>query len=326
MRRLLLLCGFFCSLFILLACQQKKKPSLAGDEPVDVADFIEFFPEKKVPFSIGDTTLLRKEKDSLLISYKVFTQFVPDSLLVPVFGKTKKVRIFPLGRFKASDEEQYLVIKAISGDKTAAWLLVFGKKDQFIDGIRFLRPDADPATWQTAGVDRSFSVNYTVNRKNRDGSVSEGKDVFAFNKDSGHFMLIMTDPLDDRITELVNPIDTLPRKNKWSADYGSGKLNLVSVRDGRKSDRISFFVHFERNNGECSGELKGEAIMKSANTAEYHEGGDPCVLRFSFSGGSVTLKEGEGCGAHRGLRCSFDGSFSRKKDPKPTRKTGGRKR
>ncbi len=46
----------------------------------------------------------------------------------------------------------------------------------------------------------------------------------------------MTDALEDKVTELLNPIDTFLRKHKYAADYGSGKLNLVSIRDGRKKD------------------------------------------------------------------------------------------
>ena len=129
-------------------------------------------------------------------------------------------------------------------------------------------------------------------------------------------MLIMTDALDDKVTELTNPIDTLSRKQKFTADYGSGKMNLVSIRDGRKSDRLSFFIHFEKDQGQCTGELKGEAIIKSPTVAEYRETGDPCVMRFSFTSSSVTIKEVEGCGSRRGLRCTFDGIYPRKKDQK----------
>ncbi|MGZ8551461.1 MAG: hypothetical protein ACXWV2_12395 [Chitinophagaceae bacterium] len=94
-------------------------------------------------------------------------------------------------------------------------------------------------------------------------------------------------------------------------------MNLVSFRDGRRNDRLSFFIHFEKNNGECTGELKGEAIIKSPTLAEYREGGDPCILQFRFTSSSVVVKELEGCGSRRGLRCSFDGTYPRKKDAKP---------
>ncbi len=75
-----------------------------------------------------------------------------------------------------------------------------------------------------------------------------------------------------------------------------------------------------KNNGECIGELKGEAILKGTNKAVYREPGEPCVLEFTFTSSSVTVKETEACGSRRGLRCSFDGVYPRKKDPKPTKK------
>ena len=77
-RFLLVLCVLA---WISVGCKDKKKTSLTDEEPVEVADFIEFFPEVKLPVLIADTTLSRKISDSLLIAYSVFTQFVPDSVL-----------------------------------------------------------------------------------------------------------------------------------------------------------------------------------------------------------------------------------------------------
>lgn len=305
---------------ILAGCKNKKKPSLSGDDPVEISDFIDFFPVRNVPYQFGDTTLNKKEKDSLLISYKIFTQFVPDSFLHKVFGKGVKPKIYPMGKINVSSAENYLFVKTIAGDKKAAFIFAFDKNDQLTDGLSLLRVDQYVSTQQSAGMDRSYSINKVISRKNPDGSISEGTDVYALNKETQKFMLIMTDALDDRITELINPIDTFSRKHRYAADYGTGKLNLVSIRDGRKSDRLSFFVHFDKNNGACSGELKGEAIIRSSAVAEYRQGGDPCVLRFTFTSSSVAVKEVEGCGSHRGLRCSFDGTFSRKKEAKPQKK------
>ncbi len=116
---------------------------------------------------------------------------------------------------------------------------------------------------------------------------------------------------------MINPIDTLPRKNKISADYIGTKNNLVSVRDGRKAGRIMFFIHIEKNNGECTGELKGEATMKSASVAEFHSNGNLCAIRLTFTSSSVTVKEIEACGSFRGVRCLFDGVFKKKREVKP---------
>jgi len=309
------------------ACKQKKKPSLSGEEPVEVSDFIEFFEPAGLPYLLSDTALQKKEKDSLLISYKIFSQFVPDSVLGKVYGKGVKPKIYALGRAPVPGAETYLFVKTVTGDKKSFFILSFNSKQQFIASLAALRPDNNKATLQSVVMDKKYTITKTVQLKNPDGSMSEGKDVYVLNADAKNFMLIMTDALNDKVTELINPIDTLPRKNKLSADYTNGKMNMVSVRDGRRADRITFFIHFEKNNGECTGELKGEATVKSPTTAEYRQDGDPCILKFIFSTTAVRLQEVEGCGSRRGLNCAFDGSFARKKYVKPVtdKKSAGKK-
>ncbi|MEI2738360.1 MAG: hypothetical protein V9F01_06210 [Chitinophagaceae bacterium] len=312
-RKLLILLA---TVVLLAGCKSKKKPSLSGEEPVEISDFIEFFQPVKLPYQVSDTALQKKEKDSLLISYKIFTQFVPDSVLSNVYGKIKP-KIYALGKAEMPKGGTYLFVKTVTNDKKAILILSFDDKQQFGTSLAALRPDNNKATLQSVVMDKKYAITKIVTIKNPDGSISEGKDVYALDPGGKSFGLVMTDALSDKVTELINPIDTLPRKSKLSADYANGKMNLVSVRDGRKNDRITFFIHFEKNNGECAGELKGEAMLKSSNTAEYREDGDPCVLKFIFSSTSVTLKEVEGCGSRRGLNCSFDGSFARKKYVKP---------
>jgi len=75
---------------------------------------------------------------------------------------------------------------------------------------------------------------------------------------------------------------------------------------------MTFFVHFEKKNN-CTGEVKGEAHFTGSNTAVYRSSGDPCVMQFSFTSSSVTIREMEGCGSHRGVDCVFEGSFPKKK-------------
>jgi hypothetical protein len=301
---------------ITLGCHHKK-PSLSGEEPVAVGDFIDFFQPLKLPYQFSDSIFLKKDRDSLLISYKVFTQFVPDSVLRKVFAKGVKPKIYPVGRVNSPKDATYLFAKAVAGDMKAVFVLGFDKKQQFLAGMPLTRRVPASSSTHTVVMDKNYSIIRTVQRKNPDGTMSEGKDVYILNADAKTYMLIMTDPLDDKVTDLINPIDTMGRRNKLSADYATGKMNLVSIRDGRKTDRLSFFIHFEKDNGDCTGELKGVAMIKSANLAEYREGGDPCVLQFYFTPSTVTLKEQEGCGSHRGVRCLFEGSFPRKKYIRP---------
>ncbi len=307
----------------LSACKEKKKISLAGEEAVPITEFIEFFPILDLPFQFADTSFskAKKENDSLLINHKIFKAFVPDSVLSTVYGKKERPKIYVMGKVVVPKAETYLFINTLTSGKKAVFILGFDQNQQFIAGIPVLRPDQRSATEQSVTMDKRFTITKKVLLKNTDGSLSEGRDVYVLNNEAKDFVLIMTDALDDKVTELINPIDTLPVKNKYSADYSNGKMNLVSIRDGRKNGKISFFIHFEKNNGTCTGELKGEATMKTSNTAVYQVDGDPCQLQFIFSSSSVTLKEIEGCGSRRPLNCSFDGSFAKKRVSKSVNKS-----
>jgi len=308
-------------LLALAACREKKAITLSGDEPVEVSDFIAFFEPVSLPFQAGDTILGKKDNDSLRISTANFNRYIPDSMRNKWFGKQSKPKVYAMGKAAVSNAETYLFVKTVHAGKKSIIVLAFDKDQQFRDGLVALQPDKDAGTTQAFSMDRRHTVTKSVQRKNKDGTISDGKDVYWFNPENGHFMLIMTEALDEKVTELINPVDTLPRKHKYAADYGSGKMNLVSIRDGRRAGRIRFFIHIEKNNGACSGELKGEAFFRKPHLAEYREAGDPCVLQFIFTNGAVTLKELEGCGARRGLECSFNGSYPKKRTPKTSVKT-----
>jgi hypothetical protein len=301
--------------FIALACHHEKKVSLSGEEPVSISDFIRSFQKLELPYQVADTSVSKKRSDSVLIGYKVFTNLVPDSVLNKIFGGSEKPKIYPLGRVAAPEQGNYLFVKALSPQEKAVIMLCFDKKNNFIAGIPVLIPDANPATEQTSILDKRYTISKNITRKNADGSISDGKNVYVLNEPAKSFLLIMTDALDAQSVELINPIESLPKKNKFSGDYAKDKKNLVSVRDNKRQGRITFFVHFERKNN-CTGELKGEAGFTSANTAVYRSDVDFCVLQFTFSSSSVSVMEKEGCGSHRGVECTFDGTFFKKKEPK----------
>ena len=303
------------AVYLFTGCGSKKKPSLSGTDEVAIDDFIESFELIEPPLEVKDSALNKKEKDSLLIANKIFAQFVPDSVLIKVFGKNAKPKIY-LGKRINENDESYLFAKANAADKKAMLVLCFDKGNNFKAFLPLLVQDGNAATSQISGINRKFEFYQSVLMKKPDGSTAEGKDVYIYSSDAEQFLLIARDALDDRVTEVINPIDTLQRKNKFSADYIKDKMNIVSIRDDSKAGRINFFIHVDRNNGECTGELKGVANFTSANTAVYKQPGDACSLQFNFSSSSVSLKEVEACGAHRGVKCSFDGNYPRKKEPK----------
>jgi len=302
--------------YLCFGCGNKKKPSLTGTDKVEVGDFIGSFELIKPPYQVIDTSLNRKQNDSLLIANTIFSQFVPDSVLTILLGKNVKPKIY-LGKSVKIETETYLFPKIIAPNKKAVIVLCFDKKNIFKAWLPLLVPDANPATTQSSGLDKKNTFYKSVSLKKPDGSTAEGKEAYSYYEDAGKFNLIAEDPLDDRVQEVINPIDTLQKKNKYSADYIKDNMNIVSIRDHSETGKFNFFIHIDRNNGECNGELKGVANFTSANVALYKQRGDACSIQFNFSSSSVSMKEVEPCGAHRQLKCSFDGSFPKKKETKP---------
>ena len=300
--------------FLLQDCRNKKT-KLADEDTVAINEFIEFFEDIKLPFEINDKVLSRKETDSATIGYKIFTQFVPDSILIKQFGKTVKPKIYPLGKVAIKKFETYLFLKAVTPARKAGFILAFDADDEFIAGMPLVVIDKDATTLQSGVMDTKYTVTETVRRKNADGQIKEAKNVYILNSEAHAFSLIMADEgLELEKQEIINPIDTFPRKNKYAGDYRKDKRNIVSIRDGKNPSSLMFFVHFEKNNGECRGELKGEAQMHGTKTAIYRANGNPCVLEFTFSGNAVTMNEEEACGSYRDIICFFEGTYAKRKE------------
>ena len=310
-----LLILFLPAFFFLGSCKEKNK-SLSGDEPLQAGEFIESFNEIDLPYSVADTSLIKKDNDSSLISYKIFTQFVPDSILTRIMGKGAP-KLYQVGKITVSEDEIYVVAKAVLNKKRAIIIAAFNGEDQFLQAMPLLLIDQSSRTHQTSTIDSKYTINKSVLKKDSDNSMKEGKEVYVYNKEDNKFLLIMTESMEDGNGELINPLDTLKAENKYSADYVKNKNNIVSIRDAENDQRFQFFIHFEQNKGECTGELKGFALFTSANTAVYRQPGDPCVLQFVFSKNAVTLQELEGCGNRRGLKCSFNGTYPKKKKVVP---------
>lgn len=306
-----LLLGWCIVAVVLVACKEKKRTSLTGEEPVTVEDFIEFFPPSQLPIVIADSTLARKTGDSSLIAYSVFTQFVPDSVLKKDFAKTKP-RLYPLGRVKEKGRETYLFIKAIQGTKRVAYLVTFNKNNEYLNTLPLVRPIQN-YTSSYGSLDKKFQITTYRERKSKSGELQFKRNVYIYNNASNDFTLILTEPNQEIIEDIINPIDTLPQKNKYTGDYEVNKKNYISFRDGKNPSEILFFTHFEKNKGECVGELKGTARFVSSKTAQYKENGNPCTLEFTFGASSVSMKEVEGCGSYRDIKCFFDGTYPRKK-------------
>jgi hypothetical protein len=304
---------------ILLSCKNKKV-NIQGEEVVEVEDFMDFFPETSLPFKITDSELLKKRSDSAIIGYKVFTQFIPDTVLQNDFGKTTKPILYSLGRAKSS--EIYLFVNAVSGKKRVAYLVCFDKKNNYLNSFRLVKTGFGNYSSAYGLLDKKLQITTYQETKKATGEAWYKRNVYVYNAAANDFTLILTEPNEEMIQDIINPIDTLPKKHKFSGEYVRNKQNFVSVRDGKNASEISFFVHFEKDDADCIGELKGTARMISATKAYYKENGNPCTIEFTFSSAAVVMKEIEGCGSYRNIKCFFEGRFPKKKEsrPKPAKK------
>lgn len=303
---------------VLFACKEKKT-SLKGDEAVEAAEFVEFFPEVSLPFQVQDTMLKKKESDSLLIANTVFTQFIPDSVLVKDFGKNEP-KLYALGRAQEDGREVYLFAKAVHGNKRVAYLICFDDENAYLNSMPLIRQGFSNYRNAFGLLDRKYQIT-TYRERLVDKETSFKRNVYFYNNASNEFSLILTEPNEEVFENIYNPIDTLPGTKPLAGNYVRDDRNFISFRDGRNESELLFFVHFEKDDGECVGEIKGTARMVSEDVAQYHEAGNPCTLEFKFSKNKVEMNEVEGCGSYRDIKCFFDGTFTRKavKDTSGTR-------
>ena len=305
-------------LFAACSCKEKKV-SLSGDALVKPNDFIKAFPILTLPYMVADTNIA-KVGDTTLISNTVFTQFIPSDVVNLLGNQSKNFSIHPLGRIEKATEN-YLLAIINQNKKIQLVAFVMNKKNKFL-AFKTLFDNAP-----NDGYSHSLSINreptFLVSKEKIDNNLKllQFSRVGWIYNDSA-FMVVINDTNEDlkKTNQIINPIDTLPRKNKLSGDYTQDNKNFISLRDGKAANTYLFFIHFEKKEGTCVGELKGDFKMKDATTAAYNQGGDPCVIDFTFNNNAITLKEKGSCGNRRGMACYFDDTFTKKKEGKAVKK------
>ena len=314
----------FKSLFILLAflsiilvgCKHKKV-NLEGDAPVKVKDFMAAFAPIVLPFAVADSNIHAFE-DTLSIGHFVFNQFVPDSILGEFINTDKKFKVHPVGRFE-KENETYLIVNIIQKKKTQVVVIAFDKKkNTFLAAKSLIDNTSDDGYIHSLSINKEPTFTVGKERINPQTKQLEFTHIGWIYNTAGIFMVIVNDTNDDqkKVGIIINPIDTLPKKNKLSGEYGFDKKNFISIRDGKNVNTYQFFIHFEKKDGACVGELKGILQMKGQNEGIYSQGGDPCIIDFNFEGNEVTLKEKGSCGNRRGMDCFFDDTFTKKRSRK----------
>jgi hypothetical protein len=307
---------FMCFITLFLFSCKDEKASLSGNEPVEPEDFMAAFPSLKLPYKVADSNIV-KVADTTRISYIVFSGFVPDSMLVSALGKTvTKSLIRPVGKIE-KENEIYLLTDFTQNKKTTLVAFLFDKKNTCLSNLVLLKQGAKDG--YSHAVNITSEPTFIISKEKYKGNeLLYTRNGYAYNNGASEFTAVMTDSNEDlkRINEVINPIDTFARENKLSGDYVQDKKNYISVRDGSGTGKYQFFIHFEKNSGGCTGELKGQMTMRDATHGYFQESGDPCEIDFSFTANSITVKERGNCGNHRGIKCFFNDTYRKKKQPK----------
>ena len=303
----LTICAFL--LVLMVSCGKKSK-DINTDEAVETTDFIESFPLLELPIIFQQKDLKKIESDSFFIKNTVVSKFLPDSIFKAGFPKTKDVRFYRKGRYKAAESgETYLFLLAEKKDKKNIYLICFDEKNEFKASMILVEKNSNPAVSAEGGIDKRLTVIKTRNTQSNDGKAYYNKSAYVYNTE-GLFTLILTEsnePVEEKT--VYNPIDTLSKKDPLSGDYKQDKKNFVSIRDGGRAGKLLFFINIEKPGNGCDGSLRGDMVQVKPRVFQYNKADDHCILEFSFNGKTVQVRELEACGNHRGVRCSFEGRF-----------------
>lgn len=293
------------------------KADLSGNTPIKINDFNKAFKVTELPVHISDSNLARFG-DTLTIGRKALAQFVPDSILEEIIAvKNRKAILRPLIRIE-KESEYYLLINIQQARSQEIVVLVFSNKNKYLDYkiITAFTDDHKNSKMygKTLFINREPSFLVEENKMESDNLLGYEKKGWAYTDNA--FRLIYFDSnkkLESKV--VMNPIDTLADHNSFSGNYATNAKNFIALRDHGSPNKYQFFMHFEKMDGGCVGELKG-ILDFNKNMATYREKGDPCIIHFTIQGNNISIKEDGNCGNHRGITCYFNDNFTRKKKVK----------
>ncbi len=295
---------------LLLSCKEKKI-DLSGNTLLKTTEFLEVFKEIEGNFYAADTNIY-KISDTLTIGRKALSQFIPDSIIAVII-ESKKTTIHPVGKI-LKEKETYLLFNFEENKKIKLVSFVFDNKINYLAHKVLLTNSNNDDYNHSVSINREPTFVISREKQSKENTLLFTREGWAFNVKE--FIVIVNETNEDvkKNNTIINPIDTLPRKNKFSGNYLKDAKNFISVRDGKTASTYLFFIHFEKNNSTCIGELKGEMKLKDAQSAIYTANGDPCIIDFSFNGNEIEVKEQGSCGNHRGIKCFFNDSYIRKRE------------
>ena len=307
------------NLLILLAfigCAETKT-DLSGNTPLKINDFNAAFKNIELPIRINDTNLVAFT-DTIKIGRKALAQFLPDSVVDAIAPKLiKNSSIFTVGKIE-KETEYYLLLNNKDTKKQTVSVIAFSKKNVFLGYQILTQFDLTQKGSQFYGktllINKEPTFLIEENKLDPEQGLTNEKKGWAYTE-QGFRLIYMDANVKPEQKAILNPIDTLPTLNTFSGDYARDKKNFISLRDFGNSNKYQFFLHFEKKEGTCVGELKG-LLNFVKNQATYSEKGDPCTIQFTITGNIIKIKEDGNCGNHRNMTCYFNDSYDKKRKPK----------
>jgi hypothetical protein len=311
---------------LLLACKDKKVKTVQ-DEDLSASEFISLVPKISFPVIIHDTTLAKKPNDSVLINQTAFKKIIPDSVYKKYYPQTKQLKLYLAGKVTDDTKGNYVIVKSILPTGRAAHVFYFDKEASFRGSMKLADGNQKTKNNRYTKIDNRYNITMVDEVKLPSGELQTAETVYYLDEDGG-FKIAMTNSNEDLSDEVMgNPIDTFPRKNKFSADYSSDKKNFISIRDDTSARSFYFYIHFSKQNGDCVGDVKGKGTWLDKTKGVFKDEESDCVIAFNFTSSSVSIKEEKGCGSYRDITCFFEGAYARNKEPaKPKDKTKSKKK
>ncbi len=314
------------TLVLLIACKNKK-PKTVQDEDLSAAEFISIAPAVSFPVIIHDTMLTKKGNDSALINQSVFKTFIPDSVFKKYYPQVKQLKLYLVG--KATDDEQgnYIIVKSVTQANPGAQIYYFDKGAVYKGSMKLTDQNKKIRGNSFTRIDSRLNIAMVEEVKLSTGELQTAETIYYIDE-NGDFKVAMTNSNEDLSDQMMgNPIDTFARKNKFSADYSSDKNNFVSIRDDTSAKSFYFYVHFSKQKGECTGEVKGKGTWLDKSKGVFKDEASDCVIAFNFTSSAVSIKEEKGCGSYRDITCFFEGNYARNKEAaKPKDKSKPKKK
>jgi len=303
-------------LLALIGCAETKT-DLSGNTPLKINDFNAAFKNIDLPIRINDTNLV-SFTDTIKIGRKALSQFLPDSVVDVIAPKlVKNSSIFTVGKIE-KETEYYLLLNNKDAKKQTVSVIAFSKKNVFLGYQIITQFDLTQKGSQFYGktllINKEPTFLIEENKLDPEQGLTHEKKGWAYTEQG--FKLIYLDAnIKPEQKAILNPIDTLPTINTFSGDYARDKKNFISLRDFGNANKYQFFLHFEKKEGTCVGELKG-LLNFNKNQATYSDKGDPCTIQFTITGNIIKIKEDGNCGNHRNMTCYFNDSYAKKRKPK----------